>query len=516
MIESEDPASGGFGSLLYSWEKSTNGITGWQTIEGASNLYFNFSVGLQETTHFRRKVNNDCGVGYSNIIVITVYQQYKPGVISGNQTIDYGTQPSTLTTIEEPSGGSGNRNIIWQIYINDNWNDISAAFGNTYQPTNLTVTTRYRKKITDNDCGIIYTNVVIVTVYPNLLSGSIAENQSICFSTVPEKLRSVDDASGGDGTIIYRWQRSSNGFENWVNIENAHESSYTSGKLETTTFFRRIAESGTLTRNSNPVQITVFPEMITPVHSSSGIVCKGDNRNITINNLQPSYKYYWYNENDSYIHEGNNYQIDNIQNDIVMKIKSVHTVNDCESDLSIVQITVDQIKANFTPQNTTVREGSQVQFSSTSEYANAYLWNFSFGELSTNSNPYVYYNEIGIYQTILKVTSVNGCQDEKIIENCITVIPVIRIDEENPLHEEKEISIYPNPNTGNFFVVSSNINKIEIYDIVGRIINFEILSTEKDFNYEKLEISVKGIAAGIYFINVVTDNKRTVSKLIVE
>nr|HMT28990.1 PKD domain-containing protein [Bacteroidia bacterium] len=63
----------------------------------------------------------------------------------------------------------------------------------------------------------------------------------------------------------------------------------------------------------------------------------------------------------------------------------------------------------------------KIGFVDRSEYAVTWLWDFGDGATSFEQNPYHYYNEVGEYKIVLRVTNIAGCED--IHEDVVTVNP---------------------------------------------------------------------------------------------
>lgn len=73
-----------------------------------------------------------------------------------------------------------------------------------------------------------------------------------------------------------------------------------------------------------------------------------------------------------------------------------------------------------------------------------------------------------------------------------------------------EILIYPNP-TNNLITISSNdaiFKEIEIHDLNGRIIK------SSKHNSSVITLNIEDLANGVYFLNVISENKKTVHKII--
>ncbi len=70
------------------------------------------------------------------------------------------------------------------------------------------------------------------------------------------------------------------------------------------------------------------------------------------------------------------------------------------------------------------------------------------------------------------------------------------------------IALYPNPTSANFYLNTSEAAKINIYDLTGRLV--------QTANYNNEAVSVDGLNAGVYFVNIEIEGKTTTQKLIVE
>ncbi|WP_350289088.1 hypothetical protein, partial [uncultured Croceitalea sp.] len=106
---------------------------------------------------------------------ITVSAEFLPGSISGAQTICYGGNPGTLSNSASASGGAGGYAYQWQYSTTGfgGWTNIGSATSTSYNPpSGLTASRWYRRRAISG--GVTkYTNSVKVTVYSNLVAGSI-------------------------------------------------------------------------------------------------------------------------------------------------------------------------------------------------------------------------------------------------------------------------------------------------------------------------------------------------------
>src|SRR5665811_2262109 len=120
-----------------------------------------------------------------------------------------GTTPSPINSTAGPSGGQGGYSYFWESSLNGtDFNTISGATSETYQPGSLSQSTYYRRNVTDASCGNGYTNIVKITVRADFFYGTIGSNQTIFYFGTPYLISSNVPASGGSGSYIYQWQRS--------------------------------------------------------------------------------------------------------------------------------------------------------------------------------------------------------------------------------------------------------------------------------------------------------------------
>jgi hypothetical protein len=266
--------SGGQGTYSYVWESSLNN-NDWSIITGATGVSYQ-PPALIITTYYRRKVTDAaCGNGYNNTVTITVKPVFLVGSIGSVQTICINTAPALLSSTS-PSGGMGGYSYFWESSLNGtDFNAISGAFEETYQPGSLSQSTYYRRNVTDASCGNGYTNTVKITVRADFFYGTIGSNQTIFFSAVPFLISSSVPASGGSGSYIYQWQKSENGTD-WFNIPGATLSEYQPGSLAVTTKYRILVTDAACSSSSgytNVVIITVTNQLVPGSIAADQTIC---------------------------------------------------------------------------------------------------------------------------------------------------------------------------------------------------------------------------------------------------
>ncbi|WP_350291401.1 hypothetical protein, partial [uncultured Croceitalea sp.] len=145
-----------------------------------------------------------------------------------------------------------------------------------------------------------YTNSVKVTVYSNLVAGSIGGTQTICYNGNPSTLSNSSSPIGGDGSYSYQWQYSNtSGTSGFSNISGATSSSYNppSG-LTASRWYRRRVISCSQTKYTSSVKVTVNPTLSAGSISGAQTVCYNGNPSTLSSSSNASggngsYSYQW-------------------------------------------------------------------------------------------------------------------------------------------------------------------------------------------------------------------------------
>lgn len=227
---------------------------------------------MQQTTYFYRRVQ--CGLqaaNTSNTATVTVYPQVIAGTISpSGQTINYNTAPSSLS-VTAATGGNGSYTYQWQSSGTSAFlTPVNVGTNSTsYTPGTLTSSTYYRVMVNSNG-ALVYSNYILVTVYPQLLGGSVSPaSESINYNTTPPPL-SVTGISGGNGSYSYQWQSAtSNTFSSPSNV-GINSSAYSPPILTASTYYQVIITSNGAQATSNYGTIIVYPPLQTGVISPPG------------------------------------------------------------------------------------------------------------------------------------------------------------------------------------------------------------------------------------------------------
>ncbi|MBN9297352.1 MAG: PKD domain-containing protein [Filimonas sp.] len=198
-------ATGGSGTYAYSWEQSTDNISGWTTLAGQTGASITFVPA--GTVYVRRKVTTSTCTGASNSILVTVQASISANTISGDQAICTGNSANTITG-SVPTGGDGNYQFQWQVNTSGNtWTAITGAQAANYAPGILTATTRYRRLATTSLCAGSQAStspVVTITVNPDAIAAYTYAKLQDCapFTLTAQQITATTDATRNSN---YTW-----------------------------------------------------------------------------------------------------------------------------------------------------------------------------------------------------------------------------------------------------------------------------------------------------------------------
>lgn len=280
--------AGGTGAWTYSWEQKV-GAGSWTSIAGANGLTYDVPAGFTQTTQYRRKAENACGFAYSNELTVTVYPQMDGGIITGDQSLCYNSDPNPITSTTDPSGGNGTWTYSWEYRSNCTgpWIVIPGETGLTYDPPANQTETRCYRRVATNDCGTVYSNTVTITIYDDIDGGVIASDQTVCYGDDPAAFTSSSAASGGNGAFSYFWEQDSG--SGWTIIAGANGLTYDPpAGITQTTSYRRGATNSCGTGYSNTLTVTVAQAVNGGTISSPAPVCYNGDPEAFTNVTSPS------------------------------------------------------------------------------------------------------------------------------------------------------------------------------------------------------------------------------------
>lgn len=289
--------TGNTGSVT-KWQKATNSsFTGATDIANNTITLTGVSIGaLTATTYFRAVVTSGtCSSANSAYVTITVDPTSVGGTVTANQTICSGSTPADLTL-------SGNIGTVtkWQKATNSLFTGAVDIANTSTTLTGvsigaLTVTTYFRAVVTSGTCSSANSALVIITVDPTSVGGTVSSDQTICTGTIPANL-----TLGGNVGTVTKWQKATNAaFTGAVDIANTSITltGVSIGALTATTYFRAVVTSGTCSSaNSAYVTITINENtLITSQATGSQIICSSSNFTpISVTASGTALTYQWY------------------------------------------------------------------------------------------------------------------------------------------------------------------------------------------------------------------------------
>ena len=165
-------------------------------------------------------------------------------------------------------------------------------------------------------------------------------------------------------------------------------------------------------------------------------------------------------------------------------------------------------EAEFEASQTNIVEGESVEFTDmSSNNPTSWSWTFEGGTpaISNQQNPTVTYNEPGDYNVQLVATNEAG-SDTETKESFISV-GVNTASDMDQL--SNTLSVYPNPAHSDYIHINSpeKINKIEVINITGKVINTLFLNTAKH------RLSVAELENGLYVLRFFSEANTTTRKV---
>ncbi|MCR9063822.1 MAG: T9SS type A sorting domain-containing protein, partial [Cytophagales bacterium] len=271
---SEITASGCTGGLLWSTSETTTSIT----VSPTSVVEYSVTCSLNGCTSPAAK------------ITVTGYPELVAGSISSSSDINCaGYNPPEISSTAAASGGKGVLSTFWESSENcstptPTWNTISGATGNSFNPTALSVTTCYRRKVID-ECGTeLYSNISTINIVddPKVIVSS--DKSSICSG---ESLELTAAISGGTGTCSIIWQKntksSAAGSSFWEDMTGSANTLSVTDLENTSTenisiYYRAIYDCDLTNCNkatAEAIEVVVLPTNEVMVNIQDTTICSG-------------------------------------------------------------------------------------------------------------------------------------------------------------------------------------------------------------------------------------------------
>ena len=212
-ITLSEPFTGGSGpdDFDYQWQKSTDGNT-WEPITSTSNNQLQTEALTANTWFQLTATDNICNVSQSTApIEITILNNLSAPVIA-TTTDTICDNMSALFTIQNQALGGGNDfSYLWQNKNSDeSWtNTVVTVNGSNYSTDLLSENTTFKVIATDEQCGSISSNEVLINVLNNFNRGQLTDT-TVCFGD-RAIVRFRTTPSGYGNQYNYSWESSTNG-----------------------------------------------------------------------------------------------------------------------------------------------------------------------------------------------------------------------------------------------------------------------------------------------------------------
>lgn len=296
--------TGGNTQYIYDWQSSANNVTWVST--GVSTQNFTGNSPLTQVYYRRFVTAGVCQPSTSNTISIGVEQPSGNNQIGSEQTICANTVPQMITG-SLPTGGSGLYSYVWEsspLSLPLNWQTVTGASGQSYQPATLTQTLYYRRRLSSGVCPPNTSNEVIVWVNPAIGNNAIGSAQTICTGSIPGMLTG-SLPTGGNNTFAYQWQSSTDA-NSWTAMPGETNNAYASGVLTISTYFRRIVSAGVCSSSTSAlVYLTVNQNIGNNIIGALQTICNAQAPQL-LTGTQPTggsgtYTYQWQSSADQLV-----------------------------------------------------------------------------------------------------------------------------------------------------------------------------------------------------------------------
>ncbi|MCU0322353.1 MAG: hypothetical protein MUE72_08050, partial [Chitinophagaceae bacterium] len=216
----------GTGNYVYSWEVSTSPTGPWSTISGQTGLNYQPPTSSATGTWYYRKkaVDQGCGmIAYTKVVSLVFLDviPLDPGSYTyGLPCVFPGSLPSRLQG-RTARGGTAPYAYQWEkkLVTETVWTPISGANDINHQPTAITASTQYRRKVIDAAGNIGYTNQDIVHYADNTATpGTITTNISQIAPNAPISAAINVQSASNFTNGVYHWQSSVDGGSTWADV----------------------------------------------------------------------------------------------------------------------------------------------------------------------------------------------------------------------------------------------------------------------------------------------------------
>lgn len=433
----------------------TSAYTYAWSVSGAGATISNLAAGTYRVTVTD---NNGCTTSASATIASVANLASNTSTV--NVTCNGGSNGTASVSV---TSGNGPFTYVW------------SSGATTPTATNLAAGT-YRVTITDvNNCQKIDS---VVVSQPNAMSLTVVPTQPLCHNV--NSGSAIVSVSGGSPNYTYTWSTGTGGSA----VNNLYAGNYTV-----------VVVDGHGCSASSSFVIT-DPAAIVITPAVTNIKCNGDQGGSIQANVTGGTLPLVYNWNNGQTTS----QISNLNaGTYTVTVTDNHNCT-ATSTTTITQPSTLQVYLSSTPDLNNSNNGTATVDSVTGGVTPYQTYHWSSGQSTTAINNLA----AGTYT--ITVTDRNGCnQTASVVVNAVTGI--------SNVSDEIGFTIHPNPATSDVIVTIDNLRdkdtQLNLHDVLGqRIISIQVTSTVTTLN-------LKGVATGIYFVEIEQGSKKAVKKLLV-
>lgn len=424
--------------------------------------------------------SNPADTSSNNSVTITINDRKPVSVSIGANPSGSICAGSSVTFTALPTNGGSTPSYQWQVNGN-NVGTNSPNFTTTSLNNNDSVKVILTSNATCATGSPAFSSTIIMSVGASFNAGTVAaQTNPICAGE-----QAALNVTGNSGPV--QWRSSTDG-SNFTNISGATSNSFSETPAQTT-YYQVTGGSGNCTATSNTVQLVVNPLPTPPVITTSDtVICSSDSTQICASG--GSFTTYNWNTGGTgtctYAKNAGGVWLD------------ITDANGCGARSNRINISVYSVSSV-----SIIRQGDTL----TSFGAVTYQWIKNGVDITGATLPYYVADGPGEYA--VRISDANGC-----FSTSASVSITVGIDE---VYFAKDISIFPNPASGKFNLQYSGKEtmrfQLTLYNLIGESVKEDLVN----FNGTGTQgISLAGLSAGVYMIQLQSEQHRITRKLIVE
>lgn len=507
--------SGGHGPIVFRWERSSDGVE-FTHLNSDTQDYAESEL-VPGDYYYRRIVRRGVCFDTSNVLMVEVLHPVTNNEVTTPTVSEYCGVPERIELeASVPEGGDGVFSYAWERRI-DGGEFVDLGI-DTKDLADMSMTVpgeyEYRRMVTSGSCEPVSSNVVKVTLYPELSDNLITSTEGYC-NAGTDVVLTGSVMSGGNGTYAYVWEREKNS-EGFVEVGTEADYHETQPLYIGTYKYRRTVTSEVCSSTSDVFTISVYPpvtnntilapETVNYCSTSEGFVIEG----ATPEGGSGSFAYRYerrYNGGAWEAVGGNTVSLEvaALGDPGTYEFRRIVDSDACEENISnIVTIQVSspmEVIGTVTESRDNQKNGAIEIEVSGGIPPYSYVWSFEARQTQNISGL-----DGGEYT--VEVVDALGCK-----ASAYFVVPHILGLSDSPHVESYQL--YPNPVHETLYIEASFrkplASKIYIVNMLGEIIQTVPSAPTHKLN---LEVDMQAQPAGIYFIKVEVDGKMETWKFI--